>query len=117
MGKLELDETTKELTIVIPGSRRRALLKLAKTIRVGRADPNSGLEPELDLTNDGGAEKGVSRLHAEIKLYKQGVVLIDLGSTNGTLLNTYRLPPEQPYPLQSGDVIRFGELLIHLFFD
>ncbi len=117
LGQLEVDKAATELTIVIPSSRRRVILKLAGKIHIGRADPNSGLNPELDLTQDGGGDKGVSRLHAEIKSYKQGIVLIDLGSTNGTLLNTYRLPPDQPYPIQSGDVVRFGELLVHLFFE
>jgi pSer/pThr/pTyr-binding forkhead associated (FHA) protein len=42
-------------------------------------------------------------------------MLIDLESTNGTLLNNYRLSPHEPYPLHSGDEIRFGDLLVHLF--
>lgn len=106
----------RHMTFVIPSSRRRFTLELDKEIRVGRADPKSGVVPELDLTQDNGLERGVSRFHATIKASSQGVILIDLGSTNGTVLNSYRLPAEQPYPLQSGDEVRFGDLLIHLFF-
>jgi pSer/pThr/pTyr-binding forkhead associated (FHA) protein len=73
--------------------------------------------PELDLTKDRGSDFGVSRLHASIQASNRGVVLIDLGSTNGTLLNNYRLPPDLPYPLHNGDEIRFGRLLVHVFFE
>lgn len=116
-AELEPSSEIRRLTFVIPSSRRRLTVELDKEIRVGRADPKSDVVPELDLTPDNGLEKGVSRLHATIKASSRGLVLIDLGSTNGTVLNTYRLPAEQPYPLQSGDEIRFGDLLLHLFFD
>jgi pSer/pThr/pTyr-binding forkhead associated (FHA) protein len=56
-------------------------------------------------------------MHAAFQLSKQGVVLIDLGSTNGTSLNNARLPARQPFVVQSGDEVRFGDLLIHVFFD
>jgi len=103
------------VTIVIPHSRRRLQTTIqSDEFRVGRADAD--FQPELDLTDDDGGEKGVSRIHATIKSLKSGLVLIDLDSTNGTLLNTYRLPPNEPYPLKNGDEIRFGDLLIHLFF-
>jgi pSer/pThr/pTyr-binding forkhead associated (FHA) protein len=82
-------------------------------LRIGRA--SSELVPEVDLTDDDGAQKGVSRLHAKIQSVQEGLVLIDLNSTNGTLLNNHLLPPQEPYPLNSGDEIRFGDLLVHLF--
>lgn len=114
---LEPAHQPKTIAFFIPVSRRRLTLDLESEIRVGRADPRSDFIPELDLTSDDGAGKGVSRLHAAIRAYKQDVVLVDLGSTNGTLLNTYRLPPERPYPVKSGDEIRFGDLLVHLFIE
>ncbi len=114
---LEPAHSPQTITFFIPSSRRRLTLDLHNEIRIGRADPRAELIPELDLTKDEGAGRGVSRLHAAIRAYKQGVVLVDLGSTNGTLLNTYRLPPERPYPIKSGDEIRFGDLLVHLFIE
>ena len=114
-ANLEPAPQAQSITFLIPSSRRRLTLDLDGEILIGRADPGSNHEPELDLTSDEGASKGVSRLHAKIQAFKQGVVLLDLGSTNGTLLNTYRLPPERPYPIKSGDEIRFGDLLVHLF--
>ncbi len=104
-----------KITIVIPGSRRRLQLDVDGEIRIGRSTSKAVLE--LDLTADQAVELGVSRLHAVIKPSNNGLALLDLDSTNGTYLNTYRIPPHQPYPLHSGDEIRFGDLLIHLFFD
>jgi predicted component of type VI protein secretion system len=106
-------ETAQKITLVVPSSRRRFKLEVQHELQIGRA--SSELVPEVDLTDDDGAEKGVSRLHAKIQAVQNGLVLIDLESTNGTLLNNYRLPPQQPYPLKSGDEIRFGDLLVHLF--
>lgn len=105
--------TSRQILLVVPSSRRRFNLTVQDELYIGRA--SSERVPEVDLTADDGAEKGVSRLHAKIQSMQEGLVLIDLESTNGTLLNNYRLPPHQPYPLQSGDEIRFGDLLVHLF--
>ena len=106
----------KTITIVIPSSRRRLELELSDQIRVGRIDTEAGIFPELDLTEDDGAEMGVSRVHAVIQASNQGLALIDLDSTNGTLLNNSPLSPNLPYPLATGDEIRFGELLVHVLF-
>jgi pSer/pThr/pTyr-binding forkhead associated (FHA) protein len=103
----------REVLLVVPTSRRRFKLVAQNELRIGRA--SSYFVPEVDLSDDEGAEKGVSRLHAKIQVVREGIMLIDLGSTNGTLLNNYRLSPNEPYPLHSGDEIRFGDLLVHLF--
>ncbi len=107
----------KNITFVIPHSRHRRVMALTGQIRVGRDSSETGDFPELDLTVENGVELGVSRLHATIQWSNHGLVLIDLDSTNGTFLNNYRLPSKRPYPLRSGDEIRFGELLIHVFYD
>jgi len=106
-----------QVTFVIPSSGRRVSVPMQKEIRIGRADPSQSFVPELDLTGDSGAEYGVSRLHAIIQSSRRGVALLDKNSTNGTLLNNYRLPPELPYPLHNGDEVRFGRLLVHIFFE
>ena len=106
-----------KITFVVPTSGRRLQLSLENQIRIGRADPSAGHEPELDLTGDDGAEEGVSRYHAVIRVFGEGVVIVDQESRNGTFLNGYRLPPELPYPLHSGDEIRFGQLLVHVFLE
>ena len=115
--KLESSANHKKITFVIPHSRHRHVVALSGQIRIGRGGSETDDFPELDLSEENGAELGVSRLHATIQWSNHGLVLMDLESTNGTLLNNYRLPAKRPYPLRSGDEIRFGDLLIHIFFD
>ena len=117
INKLEPPQAPKHVQFLIPSSRRRLELKLLNQMRVGRADPEANISPELDFTQDQGIENGISRLHATIQLTKQGIILTDLDSTNGTFLNNVRLPAQQPFLVRSGDEIRFGDLLIHIFFD
>ncbi|GAB4156983.1 MAG: hypothetical protein Fur0021_25510 [Candidatus Promineifilaceae bacterium] len=103
------------ITFFIPGSGRQVKLANVHEVEVGRKDLAQGVEPTLDLTPDGGARLGVSRLHAIIRFTQMGATLTDMHSTNGTMLNSHRLTPDQPYLLHSGDEIRFGHLLTHIF--
>ena len=114
---LEPTVGAKRITFVIPSSRRRVAMDLNETIHIGRPDPANDYQPELDLSEDGGAEYGVSRRHAAIESSSEGVVIVDKSSTNGTLLNNYRLPPDLPYPLRNGDEVKFGQLLVHIFLE
>ncbi len=114
---MESTVDVEQITFFIPVSRRRLTLALRDEIQVGRADPAGGYYPELDLTGDGGADRGVSRRHAVIERSNRGITLIDRHSTNGTALNNFRVPPDLPYPLRNGDEIRFGRLLVHVFLD
>ncbi len=103
------------ITFFVPGSGRQVTLTNVYEVEIGRKDLAQGVDPALDLTPDGGARLGVSRLHAVIHFTQLGVILTDMNSTNGTMLNNHRLTPEQPYLLQSGDEVRFGHLLTHVF--
>jgi pSer/pThr/pTyr-binding forkhead associated (FHA) protein len=115
--ELPPSEEASQVSFLIPSSGRRVNLSLDEAIYIGRADPAKNNYPELDLTEDNGAEYGVSRLHAAVKLSHQGVVITDLNSTNGTILNNFRLPSDLPYPLHSGDELRFGYLLVNVFLE
>ena len=53
----------------------------------------------------------VSRHHAEIRLDDQGLFLVDLGSTNGTLLNGIAVDSQR---LIDGDIIMIGEHQLRL---
>jgi len=96
---------------------REVSLPPASELLLGRRDPMRGIFPDLDLTADGGIEKGVSRRHARI-LQKEGKVFIeDVGSANGTFLNDQRLMPYLPYPLRDGDRVRIGKLELEIHFE
>ena len=77
---------------------------------VGRRDDVMGVHPDLDTAAYGGVDAGVSRTHALIHARHEGYFIEDLGSTNETLLNFFRLLPKQLYPLKDGDTLRFGLL-------
>jgi hypothetical protein len=81
---------------------------LAGTMVVGRAHPESGFYPDIDLGAFKGSELGVSREHMYFKLDGERVVIVDNGSANGTQLNGEWLKPNQPYPLRHGDEITLG---------
>ncbi len=92
--------------------KREVEVSLNKAIHMGRLDPASDVFPEIDLTEDGGLEKGVSRRHARILKREGTVVVEDLGSINGTFINGKRLAPYLPEVLSDGDSLQLGRLLI-----
>ena len=67
-----------------------------EVLSIGAADSN-----DLVL-----AHKSVSGRHAEIRRTRDGCIVRDLGSTNGTYLNGKRIEGEQI--LRPGDEVRFG---------
>ena len=101
--------------IVGEGARKRELeVLLVKPIRLGRSDPARNIFPEVDLTDDLAIDRGVSREHAAIFGRGSLILIEDLGSTNGTLLNGERLDPYMPEPLQHGDQLQLGQMLIEV---
>jgi hypothetical protein len=101
------------LRVVFPHQGAELMLQ-AKLIQVGRADPESGFAPELDLTPYGGFEHGVSRRHAAIQWVEGGYVILDQHSVNGTWLDGIRLMAGYAYQIPPGAEIRFGELVVQL---
>jgi pSer/pThr/pTyr-binding forkhead associated (FHA) protein len=64
-----------------------------------------GRTPEADVQVKA---ENVSRQHAKIHFCQHGFVITDLGSTNGTLLNSVRLRPNVPVVLHHMDRLNFG---------
>lgn len=55
-------------------------------------------------------ENGVSRLHLRLELNENGLAVVDLGSTNGTFINSRPLTPSYGYPLSDGDTLTVASL-------
>lgn len=55
-------------------------------------------------------ENGVSRLHLRLELNDNGLAVVDLGSTNGSFINSRPLTPSYGYPLADGDTLTVGTL-------
>ena len=113
----ESGEIDREIEFVILNSGRRVTLPLAHEIRIGRSDPSRDTRPILDVSSDDGAILGVSRIHASLQSTKNGVILVDLGSKNGTFLHEESLEVENPSQLKSGDIFRLGEMKVQVFFE
>ena len=85
-------ESREELVIVHDGQRTPIE---GTVVQIGRA-------PSCDIVLD---DRNVSRRHAEIRRRGPVVVLIDLDSTNGTIVNGRRV---REHPLADGDRITLG---------
>lgn len=57
-------------------------------------------------------EPSVSRMHAEIVRDETGLLVRDLGSTNGTFVNGQRV--QSDVRLQSGDTVQFGQVRLRV---
>jgi hypothetical protein len=68
-----------------------------------------GRDPGCDLVL---ADISVSRRHAGLDRVVSGWVLTDLGSTNGTRLNGWRI--REPVPVRAGDRVTFGVVTFKL---
>jgi SARP family transcriptional regulator, regulator of embCAB operon len=88
------------LHITTPSGPARTV-ELANITVVGRDSQN-------DIVLD---EALISRCHAMLLAKPQGIVLIDLGSTNGTLVNGTFVLPDVPVSLEDGDTIALGRVI------
>jgi pSer/pThr/pTyr-binding forkhead associated (FHA) protein len=89
-----------QLHITSPiGLARTVVLDGATTI--GRDDENDVVLGETTL----------SRCHAVLLAGPQGMLLIDLDSTNGTFVNGTPIPADTPVLLADGDQITLGRVL------
>jgi hypothetical protein len=84
---------------------------------LGRSAEGQPIVPDVDLTAYNAYANGVSRLHAAIKLVNNRIVVVDLGSSNGTYLNGTRLSPYMETPVSHGDLIYLGKLKIQILIE
>ena len=84
--------------LVVDGPGTRHELSTGRNV-IGR-----GTEADIRLP-----DTGVSRKHADVQLHGTTVVVEDLGSTNGTLVNGRRVGRQD---LADGDVIRIGHSVL-----
>jgi hypothetical protein len=81
---------------------------------LGRVSEGQPIMPDVDLSPYQAYANGVSRLHAVIKREADRVLLMDLGSSNGTYVNGKRLNPNAEHILGNGDVVALGKLKIQI---
>ena len=75
---------------------------------IGRRDPVTGINPEVDLTPVD-TQRSISRRHA--KIFRRGdkyFLSEEIGTMNGTFVNGVRLETGVPTEIHSGDEVRCG---------
>jgi hypothetical protein len=89
------------------GRRRAVLLVGGRRMLVGPTGATLGRSRQSDIVVN---DANVSRQHAEVRPSGAGWVLVDLGSTNGSVLNGRRI--DRPQELEPGDTIEVGTSVI-----
>ncbi|XP_010532618.1 PREDICTED: FHA domain-containing protein At4g14490 [Tarenaya hassleriana] len=74
--------------------------KPGSTVRIGRIARGNDLAIK---------DAGISSKHLRIEWESEKWMVQDLGSSNGTALNTTPLPADTPFDLRHGDTIKLGE--------
>lgn len=92
------------LIVEAPGVGRRELPLSRGVLTIGR-----GADCDLML-----ADPQASRHHAELRHMGDRWFVVDVGSTNGTLVDGQRLTPQQAWPLQPGQSIAIGATRLRL---
>src|SRR6476469_2363579 len=78
-------------------------------MRVGASRFTVGRKPDASLSIP---SPTVSREHAELTVIERGMLLRDLGSTNGTFVNGVRI--QQPCTVNHGDLLQFGQVVFRV---
>jgi EAL domain-containing protein (putative c-di-GMP-specific phosphodiesterase class I) len=78
-------------------------------VRVGASRFTVGRNPDASLSIP---SQTVSREHAELTVIDRGMLLRDLGSTNGTFVNGVRI--QQPCTVHHGDLLQFGQVVFRV---
>ena len=99
----QADEAPPALVLLVgpaPLIGKQWLLEKAENI-IGRADSS-------DIQVD---DRSISKSHAKVSLYEGEVTLIDLESTNKTIINNKILKPLLPHELKNNDQIKAGNVI------
>jgi hypothetical protein len=105
----------RKLVIYLKGVDKPLTVEPDRPLLLGRGSSAQG---EIDLDQYDALTHGVSRKHAMLRpdAREDQLLLVDMGSTNGTFVNEEQLSPNLPYTVHDGDTIRLGRLVMHVYF-
>lgn len=106
----------REIVLMVRGTVERVALTPDQKLLLGRLDSTGRGRADVDLSDYGAVDRGVSREHCTLQLGEGVVYITDKDSTNGTFINGHRLTPEQPHPLHKGDELVLGRLVVQVLF-
>jgi hypothetical protein len=81
---------------------------------LGRSIEGQAVIPDVDLNKYEAYDAGISRMHAELRIAEDGVYVVDLESSNGTIVNGKRISAQEPEPIHHGDIMQLGRLRIQI---
>ena len=92
------------------------VVQVQHEVILGRITDQSEGAAFINLTPYGAMDRGVSRQHARLLREDDALYLLDLRSTNGTLLNGELLPTSVEWRVRDGDEITLGRLKVTIYF-
>ena len=104
----------RELMLIVRGMVERIIMPDEGEIKLGRFEPTTRQENEIDLTPYGAMDRGVSRFHARIYLDGEQLFIIDNKSTNGTYVGNIKVVPHVATILGKGAELVLGRLPIQV---
>lgn len=107
-------EHNAELALYVVESKQTLQLAGRTEFTLGRIAEGQPILPDVDLSPFEAYSQGVSRLHAALKVHRDRVAIMDLGSSNGTRVNGQKIVPHVDYPINQGDTIALGKLKIQV---
>ena len=81
-------------------------------IQVGREDDDEGIYPDIDLSDQD--EGYVHRRHATLNFNDGRLSVTHLGGANKTRINNRPLPDNEAQPLNAGDKVSFGKVVMRV---
>jgi hypothetical protein len=81
-------------------------------VLVGREDDEEGIYPDIDLSDQD--EGYVHRKHATLTFANGGLSVTHLGGANKTRVNNKPLADNTPQPVQIGDKVAFGKVVMRV---
>lgn len=112
--ELESTPANSWLSLHLMDSGKIVPLASRNEFTLGRLSEGQPIMPDIDLTPYQAYASGVSRLHAVVKRDGNEVLVMDLGSSNGTYINGRRLNPHMEESLSHGDILALGKLKIQI---
>ena len=93
------------------------IVSLISQVILGRAIPTEVqiFQTLVDLSPFDARDKGVSRQHCTLRRTASGILVQDVGSSNGTRLHGVLLSPLQPTLIASGAQLQLGQLELQIF--
>ncbi|MGF1507609.1 MAG: FHA domain-containing protein [Chloroflexi bacterium] len=97
-----------------PAPRVTLGLVIYDDVVMGRGSDSGKSMPDVDLTNLDAKQLGVSRRHALIRPTGRNLFLIDLGSTNGTYVNTIPVSKGMAQAIRTADTVSLAGLIFEV---